>query len=217
MDEEQLLHLLSWRRSVRRFEPRDVPRSTIEKIMAAAGCMPSGGNSHSHRFTVLTDGPVRGGLNRELRSIYAIRRRLLRSTLLRRLFLLLVDKKTRAFLRDTTYLKRVSYLLEQYERGQDPVFYNAPVAIIVHSRNPVPTPAEDCVLAAYNIVLMAQVLGLGSCFVSLAQSAINGSRKCKILLGMRRSDRVHAVVVLGYPAVDFQRAVPRERQEATWC
>jgi len=66
------------------------------------------------------------------------------------------------------------------------------------------------------IVLMAQTLGLGSCFVSLAQNAINASRTCRKILNMSPADRIHAVVVLGYPAVQFHRAIPRESKTFQW-
>jgi nitroreductase len=94
--------------------------------------------------------------------------------------------------------------------GEDPVFYRAPVVIFVHSRCLIPTPREDCILAAYNIVLAAETMGLGSCFVSLAQNAINSSRGLKRILGMEARDQVYAVVVLGYPAIRYQWGIPKE-------
>lgn len=126
IDEDQLLHFLAFRRSVRRFKTQEVERGVIEKLIHAAGYIPSRGNSHPYKFTLI------------------------------------------------------------------------------------PTPGEDSMLAAYNIVLMAQAMGLGSCFVSLARNAINASRKCRKILKLGSADRIHAVVVLGYPAVKFQRAIPRE-------
>jgi hypothetical protein len=62
----------------------------------------------------------------------------------------------------------------------------------------------------YNIVLAAETMGLGSCFVSLAQNAINSSRRCKNILGLDPREQVYAVVVVGHPAVRFHRAVPRK-------
>ncbi len=216
IDESQLLHFLAFRRSIRRFKAQEVEGGIVEKLIHAASYIPSGGNSHSYQFTVITEGNTRDRLNRELKRIYAKRRRILQSAFLRNLFILLADRQTRAFLQDTTYLKRVSYLLDQYQRGEDPVFYNAPLIIIIHSDALIPTPREDSVLAAYNIVLMAQTLGLGSCFVSFAQNAINANRTCKKILNMSPADRVHAVVVLGYPTVQFRRAIPRELKMFQW-
>jgi nitroreductase len=151
-----LFHLLAERRSVRRFRERELDSTTIERLIDTAGHIPSGGNRHAYRFTVITKGETRERLSRELNRIYSGRRRLLGSWLLRRVFSLFVDSRTRAFLLDPTYLKRTMHLLEQYSRGDDPIFYRAPAIIIVHSREVIPTPVEDSVLAAYNIVLMAE-------------------------------------------------------------
>jgi nitroreductase len=188
----------------------------VEKLTTAAGYVPSGGNSHAYKFVVLTEGERRQKLEQELRRIYTIKRRIMKSPLLRKLFSLISDRQTRAFLRDTTYLRRISYLLDQYERGEDPVFHNAPLVIVVHSDALIPTPLEDGILAAYNIVLTGRTLGLGSCFVSLAQNALNTSLRCRKLLGMAAADRILAVVVLGYPAVQFRRPVPREPRPVAW-
>ena len=72
-----------------------------------------------------------------------------------------------------------------------------------------PTPKEDCVLAAYNIILMAESMGLGTCIVTLAQNGINENKKCKEIIGLSPRDDVHAVVVIGYPEKRFLRPVPK--------
>ncbi len=186
-------------------------------MIRAAGYVPSGGNSHSYRFSVITEGDIRDRLYSELEKIYLKMRRVIKCKLLRSLFTLFADPQTRAFLQDTTYLTRVSFLLDQIGRGEDPIFYNAPLVIVIHSQKLIPTPKEDSVLAAYNIVLLAQTLGLGSCLVSLAQNAINTNRGCKKLLNIGHEDTVHAVIAIGYPAVQFYRAVPKKPKQINWC
>ena len=100
---------------------------------------------------------------------------------------LFTDPQTRAFLRDESYFVRVSHLLEQIARGEDPIFYGAPAVVLVHSPQLIPTPREDSVLSAYNLVLAAEAMDLGSCFVSLGQNAINSSAACKRILGLQPS------------------------------
>ena len=208
--EEQLLSFLAYRRSVRFFQNREIDDNIVGKLIRSASFIPSGGNSHSYEFTLLERGALRDELLRELRRIYAVKRRILNNRVLRNIFTVFTDPGTREFLRDRTYLERITYLLDRFRQGEDPVFYGAPVVLFAHSKTLIPTPAEDSVLAAYNITLMAQSLGLGSCFVSLARNAVNSSRRCKKMLDMDLKDRVHAVLVLGYPAVKFLRVVYRE-------
>jgi hypothetical protein len=115
----------------------------------------------------------------------------------------------RAFLADRTYGGIIKDLLARLRRGQDPIFFNAPTVTLFHSRVLIPTPKEDCLLAAYALALAAQASGLGTCFVTLAQSAVNSSRACKKLLGLSSRHAVHAVLLVGHPAVRFRRAAPR--------
>jgi nitroreductase len=215
-DEKQLMKLFAFRRSTRRFTEKAVDRDVVETLIHAAGLIPSGGNSHAYRFTIMGRGRQRDVLEHELRTIYAFRRRLIKNPLLNKLFALLSNRQTRAFLLDEVYLKRVTYLLEQYDKGEDPIFYGAPLIVIVHTDTVIPTPGEDAILAAYNLVLMAETQGLGSCFVSLAQNAINTSRRCRTILNLKPADKVYAVVVLGYPDVHYHRDVPRAGQTIDW-
>ena len=210
IDEKKLMKLLAFRRSTRRFTTQPVHADLVEKLIHVAGYIPSGGNSHSYRFTVITRGETRDRLELELKKIYALRHRLLKNAILHKFFALVSNRRTKAFLLDDLYLKRINYILEQYEEGEDPVFYLAPLIIMVHTDTLIPTPGEDAVLAAYNMVLMAQTLGLGSCFVSLAQNAINSSRRCKKILNLSSENHVHAMLVIGHPDVQFHRAIPKE-------
>jgi nitroreductase len=136
----------------------------------------------------------------------------LNSALLRALVPPFVGSLAREFLRDREYGLRMKGLLARLEAGEDPIFYGAPAAIAIHSGVPVPTPREDCVIAGFAICLAAEALGLGACFVSLAQNAINSSTRCRRVLGLSQYDRVHAVVLVGYPSVDRPRGEPRARR-----
>ncbi len=216
IEPDALRALAAGRRSCRRFEDRPLQRELLEELTRTAAYIPSGGNAHCHRLTVLGGGETRKRPEAELVRIYRKRKRLLGSRLLRGASSLLADPQTRAFLRDGTYFTRVSYLMEQIARGEDPIFYNAPAVVLVHSPRLIPTPREDSVLSAYNIVLAAETMGLGSCFVSLAQNAVNSSAACTRILGLDPREQVYAVVVIGHPAVRFHRAAPRPALPVAW-
>lgn len=81
--------------------------------------MPSGGNSHSHRLTILTDGEQRRHLERELERIYQGRRRLMANPVLRMIGCLFANSQMRDFLRDRTYLRRghTNTAIHHYECG----------------------------------------------------------------------------------------------------
>jgi nitroreductase len=196
---DDLRLLLAARRSCRRYQDREVAPETIRALAGIAAFIPSGGNRHAHRFTVLTRGQTRQRLMRELTRIYRGRSLLLNSPILRLLLRPFVGPFTREFLKDPEYAGRMRSLLAQLEAGQDPVFHGAPAAIVIHSAELIPTPKEDSVIAGFALCLGAQTMGLGTCFVTLAQNALNASTRCRAVLGLSRREKVHAVVVIGYP------------------
>ena len=171
--------LTSLRRSCRRYTDRNIDEETLRQITDTASLIPSGGNRHSHRLTILAKSETRSILERCLEDTYRKKKRLLGNPFLRRIGMVISDRETKEFLKDRFYLGQITYLLEQFDRGIDPIFYNAPIVILVHTQRLIPTPREDCILAAYNMVLAAEHTGLGSCFVSLAQKGINMNRVLK--------------------------------------
>ena len=194
-----LRDFLSERRSTRKFQDRDIDRNTLTSLLETAAYIPSGGNRHAHRFTVLTRGQTRTALMAELLRIYRGRSRLLNSAVLRFLARPVSDRVTREFLKDREYGPRIRSLIGRLTAGEDPIFYGAPAVVLIHSGVLIPTPKEDCVLAGFVLSLAAQEAGIGACFVTLGQSAINASAQCKRMLGLPPAEQVHAVVVLGYP------------------
>jgi hypothetical protein len=122
----------------------------------------------------------------------------------------------RAFLSDPDYGQRMKELLDRFHAGDDPVFYHAPAAIVIHTGESIPTPQQDSILAGFASALMAQALGLGTCFVSLAEKGLNASKRCKALAGIPTNDHIHAVLLLGYPDVTYRRPVPKPEKTIRW-
>jgi nitroreductase len=213
---EMLESALAYRRSTRRFADRPLPRDLIAQVVAAGRFVPSGGNRHGYRFTVLTDPGVKHALLGEFARFYDRIRKLIGNRALVALASPFLRRYERAFLNDPDYGQRMKALLDRFRAGEDPVFYGAPAVVIVHTRELIPTPQQDSILAAFAMVLMAQALCLGTCFVSLAEKGLNSSRRCKVLAGLAPEETVHAVLLLGYPEEVFRRPAPKSRKEISW-
>ncbi len=198
IEPDALQSFLAGRRSTRCFQERELDHEVIQKLIQTSAFIPSGGNRHGHAFTVVTPGETRTRLMEELTRIYARRSRLLNNPLLRVASRPFVDPVKREYLKDREYGPRIRALVAKLASGEDPVFYGAPAAILIHSSVRIPTPKEDCVIAGFALSLAAESMGLGACFVTLGQNAINASRRCKTIVGLTTRDRVHAVVVVGY-------------------
>ena len=196
---DALHSFLAGRRSTRSFQERELDRETIDKLVQTATLIPSGGNRHAHAFTVITPGETRERLMEVITRVYARRSRLLNNPFLRVAARPFVGPFMRQFLKDREYGPRIQALVAKLAAREDPVFYRAPAAIVIHSSVDIPTPREDCVIAGFALSLAAESMGLGACFVTLGQNVINASKQCKAILGLTAKDRVYAVVVVGYP------------------
>ncbi len=199
IDPDSLRSFLASRRSMRRFLIDDISEEIVSGLIDTARHTPSGGNRRAHELTLMPRGATRDALLVELSRIYAKRSALLNSPVAKFLVRPFVGPYLRAFLDDPEYGGRIRELLAKLGRGEDPIFYKAPLVVFFHSKVLIPTPKEDCILAAHAMALAAHAAGLGSCFVTLAQSAVNSSRACKTTLGLTANDQVHAVLLLGRP------------------
>jgi nitroreductase len=214
-----LFTLLARRRSERRFCDRPVSVEAVSALLAAAAQIPSGGNARTVECKVLADNNVRRGLLASIRGFYHRLLRIAHSRFARVVAGALLGKAAGAFLKDAEYRRRFVALVEAIDGGIDPVFYGAPLVLLFHSKAMMPTPEEDAVLAAYNVALVAATLGLGSCFVSMAQKALSASRAVRRASGLAKDQRVLAVLAVGHPAVSrrrpvFRPSVPVESLEA---
>ncbi|MDD7795073.1 nitroreductase family protein [Clostridium sp. 'White wine YQ'] len=87
-------------------------------------------------------------------------------------------------------------------------FKNAPAVIVVVSKDQV-----NGSLAASNMELMAESLGLGTFYSGFFTRAVNISAKLRSLLKMEKGQKVATVLVIGYPNVTYERTVPRKKAD----
>jgi len=207
---DTLLSLFQQRRSCRKFLSKKVEQEVLDKILFSTTYTPSGGNRHSTKVLILNNSDKRSSLLTKVRIIYKKRAKILNNNLIKSLLYPIANATIRAYMKDKHYARRINEIFESLLAGQDPVFYNAPVCLIFYSEVKIPTPREDSILKASYAALSAHTLGIGTCFVTLAQSALNSSAECKNILGLKKSDDIHTVLVLGYPETHFYRNPLRE-------
>lgn len=203
----QMLHLLASRRSTRLFDTKEVNTKTLEDLFSAIHLNPSGGNRHCYQLTVLENNETRKQLIHEIQGVYRKKEKLVRNPLIHLFARFFVDPFTKEFITDPDYSQRLKTMFEEIRTHFDLFFYEAPIALLLHTNTLIPTPKEDCLLVGYNIALAAETMGLGSCFVTMAQTIINSSVRCKKTIGLTNKDHVHVVLVLGYPRFHYHRPV----------
>ncbi len=77
------------------------------------------------------------------------------------------------------------------------MFYNAPLLIFVSGAKS-PFAVNDCSMAALNMMLVGNSLGLGSCWIGTAVVVAN-DKGVKAKLGVPEDHEVYAGVIFGYP------------------
>lgn len=87
----------------------------------------------------------------------------------------------------------------RFESREDTLFYNAPLLILVSSGRPNKYAEIDCGILAQTMFLAAQSLGLGSCFIGLAQP-LNNDKNLLASLGLPDGYEIVAPLIFGYPA-----------------
>ncbi len=209
----ELVRLMASRRSCRYFEPRPVERSLLEDLVRIGATAPSGTNSQRWTFTLLPTRAAVLELGKTVGSFFKRLNRMAENPLLRRGLRLIGRPELSDYYRD--YHQSVAEALADWEeRGRDRLFHSAPAAILIGAAPGASCPAEDALLATQNILLAAHTLGLGTCLIGFAVSAIRKDPAIMDRLKIPREEKVHAVIALGYPAVTYRRLTGR-RNAAT--
>lgn len=91
-------------------------------------------------------------------------------------------------------------------------FYGAPVVLIVLADKTVPTHVYDGALVMENLMLAAQDLGIGSCWIHRAKEEFESEEGKEILksLGIEGDYEGIGHCILGYPAKEPKKAADRK-------
>jgi nitroreductase len=203
-----LYDMFQSRRSSRYFKDAEIDEATLQTLLGSANYIPSGGNAHELVITVVRDAGTKRRLREAVIRYYERTINMTRIPLVKPLLRIFGDGKVKAALGDKEFEAKIRNMIRRDDK-RDLVFYDAPAILVFHTARLLPTPSEDCILAAYNITLLAESLGLGTCFVSLSQQALSADQRCRSLIGIAAKEKVHAVLVLGYPLRKHRRIAPR--------
>ncbi|MEE4607432.1 MAG: nitroreductase family protein [Desulfobacteraceae bacterium] len=207
-DLPQLVRLMGSRRSCRNFKDKPVPLERLEDLVKIAISAPSGTNCQPWTFTLLPSRDAVLELVRTVADFFTRLNRRAENPWLRNLLRLVGKPQLAAYHRDY-YATAEEKLADWRATGRDWLFHGAPAAIVIASR-PASCPVEDCLLAAGQILLAAHAMGLGSCLIGFAVSALQNDRTAAGGFGLAPDETVRAVIALGHPAETYQRVADRK-------
>lgn len=185
---DQLATLMKGRRSVRRYQDRNVEPELLQELLETAWHAPTGVNSRQVRLTVVDD---KGTMARLREDILAGIGRLLRENALPERFARFADI-VRAW----------------EEERNDVIFRGAPHLLVASAPQDVPCPVPDCLIALSYFELVAQANGVGTVWAGLAKYAVDDILPAtRARLGIPDDHLVGYCMLFGMPAVSFARTV----------
>ena len=184
---ETMLH----RRSIRRFEPKQIEESALQQILQAGLYAPSAGGRQGVIFAVCQDSAV----NERLGKIKRANSHFRMSTA-------------------TSYISREQPSIVDDAKITN-AFYDAPTVITMFAPKDFLFSAEDCALAAENMMLAADALGIGSCYIGQGWTAFADPYGQEILQQWNIPTDHYAVMqlLLGYAKEGDKHPAPKARKE----
>lgn len=186
------------RRSTRKYLDKKVSQELLDKIIETGRYAPSGGNSQSNHFLVIQNKQI-----------------------IARLVKMVEKAFSKMEITENMY-RSLQNSINLSKKGGYAFCYNAPVLIIVANKKDYGNNQADCALALENMMLEANELDLGSCYINQLKWLNEDQEILSYLqsLGMKEDERVYSSLIVGYPDTKdgkpLRKALPRKGNEVTW-
>ena len=157
------------RRSTKKYLDKEVSQELLEKIIETGRYAPSGGNSQSNHFLVIQNKQIIAHLVKMVEKAFSQME--------------ITENMYRSLQNSINLSKKGGYVF----------CYNAPVLIIVANKKDYGNNQADCALALENMMLEANDLDLGSCYINQLKW-LNEDQKILsylLCLGMKDDERVY--------------------------
>jgi len=211
---EALIAAFRERRSLRVYRDKPVERETVRRLVDASRWAPTATNRQAVDWIAIDDPGRIARLSDEVATTFRRVAPLLQNPLLRPVLTLMLGRDNAREAVEAA--EDFETLGQRLEEGVDLILYEAPVVLVAHTPKSAFFGREDAVYAAYNLMLAAERLGLGTCHIGYVNAALERSRNIEELVGLPEGRQIEVVMTLGYPGVTFRRAVPRRRMEVLW-
>lgn len=192
------LETILTRRSTRSYKSAPVERDKLEQIIEAGRHAPSGGNNQTNHFIVVQNPDV-----------------------LQKLASLAEEAFAKMEVTEQTYSSLKSSIM-QSKKGGYVFYYHAPVLIIVANQKNYGNNIADCAVAVENMMIAANALDLGSCWINQLKWLNEEPSVLDYLrtLGLKENERVYSSMIVGYPksadGKPNRTPLPRKGNEVTF-
>ena len=192
----EALEAILTRRSTRKYKNAGLDRELIEKVIEAGRYAPSGSNSQSTHFIVITD-----------------------KTVLSELAELVKHEFAGMEIKEDTYIS-LKNSINAAKSGNYMFYYDAPVLIVTANRGGYGNAIADSACALENMMIAANALDLGSCWINQLHwldknEAVRNFLQDK---GLKEEETITGGLIIGYPDGDLPNRTPLDRKgnPVTW-
>jgi len=211
---EILANLFQTRRSRRQFKDKPVPKELIEKILNVAGrYSATAHNQENVYFTVVQDRETLKKLSDEI------------NIQIKNLVETFKDPNGKKTLETSFPPERIKKLeevipalkrkLNRIKLGEEVWRWDAEL-IIIHSPKTALLLEENCALAACQIMLAAETLGLGTCSLGYINNFFNTLRSIAKIVKLPRKHVAGYTLAIGYPKARYYRIPARKLLKVKW-
>ena len=169
-----MLEIIKTRRSTRSFKENEIENNLLEEIIEAARYAPSGGNNQSSHFIVIKN-----------------------KQFLEELAKMVQTEFSEMEVKDDMYKSLKSSIL-QSKKGNYVFHYHAPVLIVVCNKKGYSNALADSACAIENMLVMANALDLGSCYINQL-TWLSKHEVIRNKLNLCEDEMICGAVAIGYP------------------
>lgn len=192
---EQCEQFLRSRRSIRNYRDKAVPRETMQKLIEVARYAPTGHNSQSVEWLVLSD---RDELNKLIEVVGQWMRWML------------------ANMREFALSLQMDKALERIAAGEDVVLRGAPTLVVAHAAKADHMAQTSSTIALTYLELAATGMGLGGCWAGYFNAAASTFPPMQQALSLPEGHQCYGAMMIGYPAFRYHRMPARKVPSITW-
>jgi nitroreductase/NAD-dependent dihydropyrimidine dehydrogenase PreA subunit len=192
---EQIEQFLRGRRSTRNYKDKKVERVTLQKLIETARCAPTGHNSQTVEWLVLSD-------REEIGRLVGIVADWMRWMLVN------MPEVALSMHMDTT--------VERLDAGEDVILRDAPVLIVAHAAGDDVMAPASCTIALSYLELAATGVGLGGCWAGYFNAAANNYPPMLQALGLPEGNKCFSAMMLGHPQFRYHRLPVRNTPSIVW-
>ena len=169
-----MFEIIKTRRSTRAFKAQEIENELVENIIDAARFAPSGGNNQSNHFIVIKNKKFLEELAEMTRMEFS-----------------------KMEVTEDMYKSLKSSIL-QSKKGNYVFHYHAPILIVVCNKKEYGNAMADSACAIENMLIMANALDLGSCYINQL-TWLSEHEVIRNKLDLCEDEMICGAVAIGYP------------------